>query len=43
MSAEYILPFVNAQGGASSSPWRLAVTRKVRETNRKKEKENEQD
>ena len=43
MRAENRLPFVNTQGGASSSPWRLAVTRKVRETNWKKEKENEQD
>ncbi len=43
MRAENRLPFVNTQGGASSSPWRLVVARKVRETNRKKEKENEQD
>lgn len=42
MRAENRLPFVNTQGGASSSRWRLVVARKVRETNCKKEKENEQ-
>lgn len=42
MRAENRLPFVNTQGSARSSPWRLVVTRKVRETNCKKEKENEQ-
>ncbi len=33
MRDEYKLPFVNTQGGASSSRWRLVVARKVRETN----------